>query len=308
MRVLRDQGIGGGENVAVAAIVLFQLDHLAMGELALELGHVGGVGAAEGIDRLIVVADREQCRMRPGEQLQPAVLQGVGVLKLVDQDVLEPFLVVLPQRFVAIQQFVGAQQQLRKIRHAFALALRVVGFEQFGQAHRVFVEGLGVARAPAGILVAVDEPLHLLRFVFLGVDVERFHQPLDRRQLILRIEDLERLRQPGLAVVGAQKAVGQAVEGADPHAAGVDRQHRRDARQHFLRRLVGEGHRQDPQRRHLAGLDQPDDAGGQHPCLARAGPRQNQRGFMRQRHCGALFRVEVFQQMGGHTRVKSGGQ
>src|SRR5690606_27503318 len=30
----------------------------------------------------------------------------------------------------------------------------------------------------------------------------------------------------GIAVVGAQQAVGEAVEGADPHAAGAHRQHR----------------------------------------------------------------------------------
>ncbi len=67
MGVLRDQGIGGGEDVAVATVVLLQLDHLAMGEFAFELGHVGGVCAAESVDRLVVVADCEQHRMRPGE-------------------------------------------------------------------------------------------------------------------------------------------------------------------------------------------------------------------------------------------------
>ncbi len=314
VRVLRDQRVGGGEDVAVAAVVLLQLDHVAVRELALELGHVGGVGAAEGVDRLVVVADREQRRVRAGEQLQPAVLQRVGVLEFVDQDVLEAVLIVLAQRLVAVQQFVGAQQQFGKIRHPLALALRVVGLVQLGHVHRVFVERLGVARAPPGFLVAVDEPLHLLRFVLLGVDVQRLHQPLDRGELVGRIEDLERLRQPRLAPVRAQQPVGQTMEGADPHAARVDRQHRRDAGEHLLRRLVGEGHREDAVRRHLPGLDQPHDARGQHPRLARAGARQNQRRFMRQRHGGALFGVEVFQQglvplrVGRHTGVKSGGQ
>ncbi len=51
----------------------------------------------------------------------------------------------------------------------------------------------------------------------------------------------------------------------------------RQARQHFLGGLVGEGHGQDAARRDLAGLQQPGDARGQHPRLAGARPRENQR-------------------------------
>ena len=73
-------------------------------------------------------------------------------------------------------------------------------------------------------------------------------QPLDQRELVLRVHDLEQLRQLGVAVVRAQHPVAQAVERADPHAARVDRRHRRQPRQHLLRRLVGERDREDRQR------------------------------------------------------------
>ncbi len=221
---------------------------------------------------------------------------------------------MLAQRLVAIQQFVGAQQQFGEIRHALALALRVVGFENLRQPHRVFIERLGVFRPPPGFLVAADKALYLFRLVFLGVDIHRLHQALDRRQLILAVQNLERLRQPGLAVMRAQQPVGEAMKGAHPHAARIDRQHRRDARHHFLRCLVGEGHRENAVRRHLPALDQPHHAGRQHACLARPCARQNQRRLVRQRHRSALFGVEVFQQMlvpfrvGGHTKVESGSQ
>ena len=77
--------------------------------------------------------------------------------------------------------------------------------------------------------------------------------------------------------VRAQEAVAQAVEGADPHAAHGQRQHRAEPGQHLLGRLVGEGHRHHAARRHLAGLDQPGDARRQHPRLAGAGAGQDQR-------------------------------
>jgi hypothetical protein len=54
-----------------------------------------------------------------------------------------------------------------------------------------------------------------------------------------RNRDLERLRQTGIAVMGAQQAITQAVESAYPHATGIDRQHRRQAHQHFLGGFIG---------------------------------------------------------------------
>ena len=72
-----DDRVGGLEDVAVRAVVLFEADHLLHAELALEVAHVADFGAAEGIDRLVVVADGEQ--FRPivgtvvGQQLQPGL-------------------------------------------------------------------------------------------------------------------------------------------------------------------------------------------------------------------------------------------
>jgi hypothetical protein len=81
-------------------------------------------------------------------------------------------------------------------------------------------------------------------------------------------------------------------KGADPHAAHVDRQHGAQARQHFLGRLVGEGHRQHTTRRDLAGLQQPGDAGGEHAGFARTCPSQYQGMLRRQCDGLVLFRVE----------------
>jgi hypothetical protein len=63
---------------------------------------------------------------------------------------------------------------------------------------------------------------------------------LDQRLLVAGIEDLEELRQARVAVMRAQQPVAQAVERAHPHAARVDRQHRREAREHLARGFVSE--------------------------------------------------------------------
>jgi hypothetical protein len=101
-----------------------------------------------------------------------------------------------------------------------------------------------------------------------------------------------------------KQAVAQAVEGADPHAAHVDGQDRRQPRHHFLGGLVGEGHGQDAAGGDLARLQQPGDAGGEHPRLAGAGARQDERIALGQGDRGALLRVQVLQQ--GHVRMIRG--
>ena len=238
---------------------------------------------------------------RAGEELQPAVLQPVRVLELVDEDVPEAVAVMLAQRLVARQELVGAQQELREIDHAFALALLVVRGVDLDHAPRHFVVGLDVLRAPPFLLVRRDEPGRLPRRIALLVEVHAFHEALDDRELVLRVEDLKKMRQPGLAVVRAQHAVAQAVKSADPHAARVDRQHRRDAREHLLGGLVGESHRQEPVRAHLPGLYQPRDARRQHARFAAAGAGEYQRRLVRQRDRFELLFVQTGKELGRHA-------
>src|SRR5207249_5311164 len=103
----------------------------------------------------------------------------------------------------------------------------------------------------------VDEILRVPRGESLLIDAERLQYALHRGVLVLGIEDLKELWQAGVAVVHAQQAVAQSVKGADPHAAGADREHRRNTSEHFARRLVGEGYGENAVRAYIPGLDQP---------------------------------------------------
>ena len=114
--------------------------------------HIGDVRAAEGVDRLIVVADRENRGVRACEQLQPLVLQHVGVLEFVDQDVREAAPIVLAQRIVARQELVGSQQELGEVDHPFALARLLVQSVMFDLPAAEIVECLDLVRTQAFLL------------------------------------------------------------------------------------------------------------------------------------------------------------
>ena len=81
-----NQRIGGIQDIAAGAVVLLQLDRLAHLKIRHQPAHIAHLGAPEGIDRLIIVADGEHAGVRAGKQAQPGVLQLVGVLKFVHQN------------------------------------------------------------------------------------------------------------------------------------------------------------------------------------------------------------------------------
>ena len=194
------------------AVVLLEADQIPHLKLALEVGHVADVGASECINRLVVVTHCEYegalrrlrivapfpgkgdggiahhgatlCLIASSEQTKPPVLQLVGVLELINEDVAEALLVMPAQGFVALQQFVGAQQQFGEIDHAFALALRLVGLVERDALPGPVVPGFDRGGAQALLLLRVDEMAQLARREFLVVDIQRLQQALDRGLLV----------------------------------------------------------------------------------------------------------------------------
>ena len=158
----------------------------------------------------------------------------------------EARLILLPQGGVVPPQFQRAQQQLGKIDHPGAGTGLLVGAvdAQHGGQEQV-TGGLDVLGPDTLVLLPVDPPLGLTRRPLVLVQPQLADHPLDQSQLVVTVEDLELLGQPGLAPVSPQQAVGQPVEGADPHAIGGNAQQLFDALAHLGGGLVGEGDRQD---------------------------------------------------------------
>ena len=95
-------------------------------------------------------------------------------------------------------------------------------------------------------------------------------------QLIVAVEDLEVLAQAGIAPVRAQQPVRETVKRPYPHAAHRPPEHRFDPVPHLRCGLVGERHRENPERRRLAGREQPCNAMHEHPRLSAAGAGEHE--------------------------------
>ena len=113
--VVGDDRVGRVEDDLRAAVVLVEHDRGEVGERVLELGDVADVGAAKAVDRLRLVADDGDLAAVLGQQDGELVLGQVGVLVLVDQDVLEALLVAAQHVGVLAEQLDGLHQQVVEV-------------------------------------------------------------------------------------------------------------------------------------------------------------------------------------------------
>ena len=178
MLVVGDDSVGGGEDIAHAAVVLLQLHHLGLGVVAFEFQDVTQVGAAPGVDGLVVVAHHHDVAVLGGEQLGDGVLGAVGVLVLVHHEIAEAVLVGLAHVLVVLQQQVAVQKKVVEIEGVGrAQALLQALVHALGHlAHRVV--GVEIARGNEVVFRLGDAVHQLVHGKALRIDVQLSHDVL----------------------------------------------------------------------------------------------------------------------------------
>ena len=228
-------GVEDVEQLLARAEVRRQQPHAILAERGAALAEDRHVGVAEAVDRLELVADREQVVAL--ERLEHVELEPVGVLELVDHDQREALRPALPVLGVGGEQVAHAELEVLEVEpRALRLGLRVARAEAREQHRDLLQRGAGVVVGAA-----------------LAVGVERGAIGLARRLperlgVLLELRGRERGRdrnapvgQHALADVERRPAL---VE-PDPGAGGQEIPRRRRARRGQLRRV---GRR--PGRRH----------------------------------------------------------
>ncbi len=114
-RVVGHHGVGGGQDVAGRAVVLFQPHHASVGVVLLEVQNVLDVGATPRVNGLVVVAHDHEIAVLAGKQVGDGVLDMVGVLVLVDADLLEAILVAFEHLGVLGEKLQRLEQQVVEV-------------------------------------------------------------------------------------------------------------------------------------------------------------------------------------------------
>ena len=308
LRVGRDHVVGGLQDVAGRAVVLFERDDLELRIVLRQALQVVDGGAAPAVDALVVVTDRGEHRPRADQQPQQLVLLGVGVLVFVDQHVAQLLLPAGANVVVALQQQHRQADQVVEIDRLVSVeALLVLAHH----ARRDLVVGalrggFGLLRCEALVLPAADGPLPAARELGVG-GAASIAQDAEH---IVAVEDRESGLETERLAVGAQQPHAQRVKCADHQFLGGARTDQRlGALAHLGRRLVGEGDRGNlfgQQAGVIVVLQQARDLVRDDPGLARAGAGQHQARAAQMVHGLQLGRVEG-SGSGGHGAA-GGGQ
>ena len=277
------------------AVIHFQFDWRVYAKIAHQGAHIADIGAAKRINALVVVTHGKHRRAVACKQFEPAVLQIVGVLKLVHQNVIETLLVMQTNVRMGLHHLIAAQHQFGKIHQAFLLAQIIVSLITLHLLAHGHIIGRQHAGALAVFFAVVDEVLQGFRCQHFVGDVQPFKQTLNHRQLIATVENLKRTGQARVLVMDAQKAVAQAVKRAQPHRARGIRHHLTQAVLHFFGGFVGKRHRHDAVHTGLLGIQKPRDARGQHTGFATARTSEHQCSRRRPSHGGQLLGIQAFE-------------
>ena len=195
--VVRNQSVGSVQNGAGAAVVLLELDLVTNLVVAHKVSHIAHPRAPKCINALVVIPDRKNRALGPTHHPNPGVLQPIGVLELIDEQMLKARLVMGPQGFIVPKHFIRAQHQLGKVHHPFTLALLLIELVNLQAFFAVWVVGTGlqIFRALTIVFGTRNEPLDLLWGEALLIDIELLQNAFDGRQLVLGVEDLKGLGQ-----------------------------------------------------------------------------------------------------------------
>ena len=270
MRIVGDQLVGRAQDALAAAIVLLELDHAQAWPVPAELVDILRVGAAPGVDRLIVIAHAGDATARAGQGLEQPVLGVVGVLVFVHQQVAQALAPGVATLFVAFQD---AQRQtdqvveIHRIEGGKTLLIHVVDGGGI-QLTRTACGGQGLFRRQPAVLARLTRlrmPNSTSGFTPLG------DSSLMMPSLSSPSSTEKPRRRPARSCSICRNFSAQGVEGTHGERRCVLRGDQLGhALAHFLRRLVGKGDGGDLGRRQFLAGDQIRDLLRDHAGLARA--------------------------------------
>ena len=298
--------LAAAQDRARGAVVLLERHDVRVGVVALEVEDVADVGAAPGVDALVVVAHRHHVALRLGQGPDQAVLGVVGVLVLVDQDVLEAGLPAVADGLVALQELRRDHQEVVEVHRP--VVAEGCGVAPVDARQDLVVERSRQRRHLLGALeqgLRVGDPgLHRARGHALGVDLLLHQAAADQPQLVVAVVDREVAGVARLLGLAAQDAYAGRVEGRCPDGARPRAHEAPDAVPHLTGGLVGEGDGEDALRRHADLADQAGDPVGQDSGLPAPGAGQHEERPVSVEDGLALRGIEAVEQV-GHPRILS---
>ena len=289
--ILMNKRICGIDDGLRGAVVAFEFEQLRLRVDLAEVQYIAYVRAAEGIDGLRVVAHHADVVLRLGEFLDQQELDVVGVLILIDEDVLELLLVFLTRFGTGIEQTEHVDEQVIEVHRVRGFESGLVEFVDGRQlihaGFTIFAEQVGAHPIFAGTDPAVlrhrDTAEDVGGFVDLLIETTLFADRFDDRFAVGRIVDGEIAGKAELIREWTNEAGTDAMKSAHEQVPCFAADEFIDTLLHLSRGFVGEGEGHDTSRRNAL-LQEVGDAVSEDAGLTRSGAGHDERRPFRTGH------------------------
>ena len=218
--IIGDHRVCAFQYIAAGTVVLLQAHQLAIGIVTLKILDILYLRTAPAVNGLIIITHHKQIVPLPGQQPQPGILDRVGILEFVHQDMGKALLIVLQNVRAITPQLVRTKQQLGKVNRTGPLTRRLIGLVYPDHLLLKRISTMVQVLWPAALVfLCVDKPLGLAGWPLGFIQVELAYYALDQALLVIRIQYLESPGKIRLFPVRAQQSMREAVKSAHPHAA-----------------------------------------------------------------------------------------
>ena len=287
-RCTREDGLGG-------TVIALELDHLGFGVVLLEIKDVPDVGAAPCVDGLVGISYHTEIPMPRCQKIHQIELHAIGVLELVDENVLPTLLVELENTRTLLEEFHRLQEKIAEIKGVGVDEHTLVDAIETGRKFIVDVVGIGrgLGGKNPGVLPLVDPPANPFGVVRLRIQSLALQRLLDDPDAIGIVIDHEPATAPQVTNIPAKDSYTDGMKGANGEISTIRAEQFLDALLHFARRLVGKGDGQQAGGRDPADPDQIGDPACEYTRLPAPGAREDQQGALGGFHGAELFGVEA---------------
>jgi len=171
-------------------------------------------------------------------------LNGVGILKFIDQNMSKALLIVLKNMRLFQPEFMSPQQQFSKIHHTAALTeCFIVSINIQHKFSTVKISRIQLSGSHPIVFTVINKPLQFTRRMLLFINADFFHNTLEQAQLIITVNNLKIFHQSGIFPVCTQQTMRQPMESAHPHITQWSFQQVLNTKAHFSCRFIGESDR-----------------------------------------------------------------
>ena len=242
--VVPNHGVGRIQNMAGRAVVLLQADHPSPLVLLFKGEDIFYGSPPEPVDGLVVVPYHAEVLIPPRQGGGQQILQVIGILILVDQDIAEFFLIVRPHLVKALQQPDRVEDDVIKIQGIGVPEPALIFHIDLGnlgqpEIPRLLALGQIVGSQLHGVLCPGDIPQNGPGRELLVVNVLFLDNVFQHPQGVVSVVDGKGGRKPQLVDIPAQNSHTGRVEGAGPDVIGCGAQHLGQTLLQFSSGLVG---------------------------------------------------------------------